>query len=185
MLTKWGKRLLAGALFNGMTKGAIPFTTCDGQQVYGTRASGYGFPFETRYRVWQDKFVVSDASSNDAGFMLGAGTAAENEDSYWLDNPYLAGSGISATSVIQDPILDAQSNTVTYTMLITVTNSSAETKTITEVALRSTADASTTVLDTGRYKTVLIDRTVLATPIDIPPNGSATIEYAITLDLSE
>lgn len=185
MLTKWGKRLLAACTF-GNERAVIPVVIGTGVQCYA--ATFVDNDNIDHYGISTTAFNANAPSNATEGFMLGSGDAPESEDSYWLESQYQGTTGLTVSCTISSSY-DEERNVATHTRLITVTNTSTEPKRIAELGtrarIRTRPNANELASNTNTNNALLIDRTVLDTPIDIPPNGSATIEYVLSIDLSE
>lgn len=108
------------------------------------------------------------------GIVIGSGTTPATYHDYKLEN--MITSGLSATRVYADG-----------KTRITLTNNSGGDITIGEIGVQMysyTTALSTSNNETGR-KVVLVERTVLDSPMTIPNGGSGVIDYEITTTIPE
>lgn len=117
-----------------------------------------------------------------AGFSFGSGNTAPTEDDYFLESQITSG----LSSVLTGSSRGVDSNGKLYMeYLFTVTNTSNANITIAEMGITSSWSVCTSASATSASNNnILIDRTVLDTPVTIEPNNSAAIRYRITSDIS-
>lgn len=116
-------------------------------------------------------------TATNSGIHVGTGNTAATENDYALESPITSGmSGV----VTVNKFIDASTNNpcVTYNMVLTNTTSSdvvvKEVGFYQQVALGASAGATSTT-----NRTILVDRTVLDTPVTVPANGNAAIYYTL------
>ena len=167
MITKWGKLLAACTIFGIYNWYVIPVKDKTGASVnVGITNSSGGKPWPSD-RSYQTTFTTSNVG---IGISLGSGSTPAAETDYALES--IITSGIS-TSIITAMQQDSNGNPQTIDT-ITVTNTGSSDITIGEIGMTVTPKNSGTLI----Y--VLVDRTVLDSPITIPANESAVITYTIT-----
>jgi hypothetical protein len=116
------------------------------------------------------------------GFIFGSGNTAPTEDDYFLERQITSGLSVVLTGTSRG----VDSNGKLYMeFLFTVTNTSSANVTIAEMGLISQWSCCTSAsATTAGNNNILVDRTVLDTPVTIEPNDSAAIRYRITSDIS-
>ena len=121
--------------------------------------------------------------NNAAGFVVGTGTTSPSLDDYKLQSQIT--SGITLTFANSRRYVNS-SGKPTIELIYTVTNNSSNTITITEVGIVSntmnclTSKTATSVSGNN----LLMDRTLLDTPVNIASRASASIVYTISSDMS-
>ena len=131
----------------------------------------------SRFPYKSDNTMRFNSSYNAAGVYIGSGATLPTEDDYALEN--MITSGISATSPATTSGVDASGNPY-YTMVWTLTNTTAADITINEVGYIQSFNYSDTQGSTsasGGY--FLIDRTVLDSTLLVPANGIAVLKYTL------
>lgn len=140
----------------------------------------------TRYIGWNNQgwpstsygYLTSFSTSlNSTGIKVGSSNAVESASDYTLTS--LITTGISGSIAIQSRTVDASGNSK-VTLLVTITNTGATDVTISEIGYFVQMKGGTTVgsTTTTNYY-IMLDRTLLDTPVTIPAGSSATITYAI------
>lgn len=174
MITKSGKNWITAnlpfALMDATGYGVIQVKAINGNIRYISRAfytHTSGVPFST--------------SSYGSGIKLGSGTTPPTADDYCIEN--MITSGINVTINSRTKYVD-QSNHACIDINMTVTNTGSDPLTISEAAFYNFAVSypsynSTSATSTGANTAVMIDRTLLDSPITIPAGESATITYTI------
>lgn len=172
MITKSFKNVLAAMLQrnNGGAYGFLSIVAVGGTTYYcanSSTSSNYPFtaPIET---------VTTNINYN--GIRLGTDNTPATENDYDLKSQIT--SGITGTaSKVQG--VDASGNPyLTYTIL--VTNTTASDITVREIGYVQSVQGTASQGGTGASaRNVLIDRTVLDTPVTIPANDSAGIKYTL------
>jgi len=119
-----------------------------------------------------------------AGFHLGSGTTAPTENDYKMQTDITS----NVTCTLASMSRGVDSNGKQYMEFVyTITNTAASgNMTVAECGIvSSNINCCTSASATSASgNNVLIDRTVLATPIVIAPQGSAALKYRITCDMS-
>lgn len=121
--------------------------------------------------IWafrQRNFTLKISGGFSPGIIVGSGTTPPTIDDYKLESMITA--GLSASVVAQ--------GTDSYIRILTITNTSDHDITISEIG----------TLGVGYYNQstsfpMLVDRTVLDTPVTIPAGGIGKIEYEIKINL--
>ena len=173
MITKNAKTALA-SLFSFTSSGQynyMPMTDVSG----ATRYIGWnnqGWP-----SVSYNYLVSFSTRLNSAGIKVGSSNAAESASDYTLAS--LITAGISGSVVLHSRTVDASGNSK-VTLIVTVTNTGATDVTISEIGYFVQMKGGTTVGSTSTtIYYIMLDRTLLDTPVTIPANSSATITYVI------
>lgn len=179
MITKNFKLMLAAILLsnstdqNGKIAGA---KTQNGTNVFlSTFFNANQFPVVVTSKV------VKDTSS--AGIQIGIGSTPANENDYALES--LITSGFSASTPTITKTVDSSGN-VSLDYTFTITNTDSADLTIREIGYVQDKQAGTS--SGGSASTVnhlLLDRTVLDTPIVIPAGEYAAIKYSIKVNMTE
>lgn len=175
MITKNFKKIAAALM---CVKGTsiycfIPVVDQTGTQRYASlpnasNTQGRFFPSRGYYN--QFSFTLTP------GIVAGSGVTPPTEDDYNIETPI----SLNYTSVPVEALsLDNNGNPL-VTLTIQATNNSNTTITISElgyfvgVGCNDTSGAASSTV-----RSILIDRTVLDTPVTIPADGSATITYTL------
>lgn len=134
---------------------------------YGN-TSNYWYLFFTRLNLnWNTG--NSDAGSTGIGF--GSGTTPPTIDDYKLESAISSGLSFSFVQNYGNPC----------TWIITITNTSDEEITISELGMFTSIYSNYS--SSGSNVTALVDRTVLDNPVTIPAGGIGKIEYEIKINL--
>lgn len=178
MLTKNFKALLQMACLSvgSRLKGFIQAKNVTGADVYLSRISTSG--------GWPGTFppYVHIENSNNIGIYVGSGNTPASENDYCLENKITQGLKGSLTIDTTDQNLDENGVLQNY-ILITLTNTSNETITISEIGMVTKAYAATNFnASSANEHSFLLDRTVLTTPLTLAPNESGLISYVFKLD---
>lgn len=147
------------------------FTSTSGNTMYiNFRKSG--FPEQIAHQM--------GTSNTGYGIFIGSGTKAENENDYFLENPILSGFQASLTTTTG---VDNGSPYIQF--VITITNTGSDTLTINELGLAQPFSCSPSSSGTnyGTYS-ILIDRTVLPSSVEIAPGDFDIIQYKLKTSLS-
>lgn len=120
--------------------------------------------------------------NTNAGFSFGSGNTAPTEDDYFLESQITSG----FTGVLTNAFRGVDGNGKLYMEFqFTITNTSNANITIAEMGLTSAWSCCTSASATSASNNnILVDRTVLDTPVTIAPNDSAALRYRITSDIS-
>lgn len=171
MVTKSFKNFLATILTaNEGGIGAVPVTDVYGVRRYATNYlySQSGFPYSCRHTYTLDKYA--------SGVCFGTGGDAVNEEDYNLQNQIT--SGLSVLLVSRNSGIEDGCPTLTFTF--SIVNTSLETIVIREVGYKcKIVCADTPGRNQNDVRVVMLDRTLLETPLVILPSDSATLIYTI------
>ena len=154
--------------------GTIEVTRTNGTKVYAFRAPTFNSNNVNVNYYYNESY---------AGIKIGSGTTPPTQDDYSMGsiipNNSLACTLVSTRTYMEDNDACAQH-------VLSVTNKSSNDITITEIGLVHTIQASPQAGSTynGGDVPVLVDRTLLATPLTIPSSESATITYTIKASIS-
>lgn len=180
MITKAGKQLLQ----------TVPIWT-NQNNVYNAKPM---FPTESirntsnqeRWVSWLNGILFNQVTiqynATNAGFHFGSGTTAPTENDYKMQTDIT--SGVSIILNTSERGIDSGVLYMAYTF--TVTNNSSANITIAEMGY-VTGNASccnSASATSASNNNVLIDRTLLDTPLTIAPRETAAITYKITCDMS-
>lgn len=119
--------------------------------------------------------------NGDAGIWFGSGQTPATEDDYSLESQITSGLTFNMSKVND---IDENNNPF-LRFDIMVTNTSSADITIAELGYVQYAQCSTTLRGSNDVRiATLFDRTVLATPVTIEPNGYAVIRYILKTIIS-
>lgn len=177
MLTKWAKDVLTMSLSgnvlfdveaNDAGKHAVTLAKSLLNNAYGITWYSYGHGYSLRVST------ISDTSSD--GVYIGTGDTEPTENDYCLKSPITSGVTGSATKT---NIYDSSTNTTKVRITITVTNNGSESITIKEVAKVVSFDTASAIggVVTGNRRAIMVDRTLLETPVTIPAGEAGVIFY--------
>ena len=169
MVTKNFYKMLAAMMANLQDFTATSFT--------GSAVTMNEYNWETRFE-WDkllSKLQTSANSSN--GVVLGDGDTPPTFEDYSL-----AGNTISNfTFTASINRLNIDNSGTTIKALYTITNNNSAEITIKEIGL--IVNATQYSSSNGAEKKIVLDRTVLDTPVTIPSGGVGQVEYTITFNL--
>jgi hypothetical protein len=175
MLTTNFKKILTRAIFNSSASGpdgypsiseAFTMTGASGTEITATAGSSTMIAL---INVFNNPYTTSsgDSAYNKIFCRLGTGTTPPTEDDYWLE---AQDDNLTCSSAVA---FETDSNTKVYTF--TFNNPTNTDITITETALGIKLDGN--VL--SENASLMLDRTVLSTPITIPAGESKAITYEL------
>ena len=123
------------------------------------------------------------AANLNQGLHIGSGTTAPTENDYKLQTQITSGISVVLTGTVRG----VDTNNLPYMDLTyTITNTSSSSITIAELGLVSQniycCTSSTATSATSNQ--VLLDRTLLSTPITFPANETAAVKYRITCEMN-
>lgn len=167
------------AMFTTMsTEASVKLVDYNGKSFnpYKTNSSSY-IPFSDNFfyveGAPQASITTSAAGLKYPSVVFGTGTTPATLSDYKLESTITSGISASASGSASNT-----EDTGTLTFVYTVNNTSSESITIGEIGYRaSVPDRS------GHVYNVLIDRTVLDTPVTIPAGSSGTLVYVIEYGL--
>lgn len=170
MITKWWKNYIKGYLSSGGSAYGfnLPIKATNGTIYYVTSGSVSSFGNPT-----------FQLNATNAGISVGTGDNTATDEDYILQTTIT--SGLSASITVSHG-MDTDKPYVTYNMVLT--NSTASDITIKEIGYKLNIPGVTSVGATSGSSTrsVMIDRTVLSTPITVPAGGNAAILYTLKTD---
>lgn len=172
MITRHYKRIVKDILQRGGAKyDAYAVTASDGRPYYTAQEQPNYSPDQTAMSM----------STDQPGVIIGSGTAAESETSYWLAQQIT--SGFSGSVLPTHEMVDG---THTLCLYVTITNTGSSSIIISEIGyalitplMRRPSDSQYIGSPYPIEKNVLIDRTVLASPITIAAGNSVRLKYAL------
>lgn len=172
MITRHYKRIVKDILQHGGAKyDAYAVTASDGMPYYTAQE-------QPNYS--SDQTAMS-LSTDQPGVIIGSGTAAESETSYWLQQQITSG---FIGSVM--PVHEMVDGTHALCLYVTVTNTGSSSITISEIGyalitplMRRPSDSQFIGSPYPIEKNVLIDRTVLSSPITIAAGSGVRLKYAL------
>lgn len=171
MVTKSFKNFLATILTaNEGGYGVVPVTDVYGIRRYATNYlyTQSGFPYNCRHTYTLNKYA--------GGVCFGSGGDAENEEDYNLVNQIT--SGVSVLLVSRNSGREDGCPTLTFTF--SIVNTSLETIVVREVGYKCPmVCADTPGRNQNDARIVMLDRTLLETPLVILPSDSATLIYTL------
>lgn len=167
MVTKNFKNLLAMALEAGNNMGCVKATNVTG--TVGYLSGNFGFPASPTMTL------VTDA--NAAGISVGTGTTPVTEDDYNLEETLS-----SVNMVMTATKYGLDENNYPYVQYsITITNTSQSDIVVSEVGYKQNVTLKKTIGSTvaSNSQVVLIDRTILDTPVTIAPGDAGIVTYKL------
>ena len=191
MLTKWGKKIVACAkgspyLLPYVTVGASNYPalfeakSLSGNTVYiCPTAKGSNFAFISTS-------LVATGTSASYGVAVGSGTTPPTENDCTIEQQIL-GVSASTPSIANATYYDKTNNRYLARLDYSVANNSEASVTISEIALFATFYTAAARGDNASSSgsslcSILIDRTLLASPVTIPAGSAATIRYEFAYD---
>lgn len=172
MVNKNFKAILQAILLANGGNGVIPITKPNGSTAYlaADFSNNQVFPYAV-----PSASVSVDTTINYRGIYIGSGDTPATENDYTLQN--FISSGINSTGTITHNV-DANNNPY-KAFTITLTNTTNSNITIKEVGYAISCYASNTFNGSTSMIYMLIDRTVLETPLTVPANGTAILYYEL------
>lgn len=180
MILKNWYRLLLSQLFHADVACTNTAGTTQTVSVYNGYQFSFGYDYFQCPSIYAPRFlhttttfnsaIAANGSSNNAasGVYFGTGATAPSYDDYTLSGDIIHTATASTAVNIAD--LD---NGKAITGKYTITNTGAEEITISEIGL---------VYAFSTFR-ILVERTVLDTPVTIPAGGIGLVEYTITFNL--
>lgn len=139
--------------------------------VYGRPRDDSNIAIIANDGLWFGKMTTILTSYNGYGVVFGDGTTEVSKDDNKLSGNVIT--TISGTAVSQDTCDDAQAIKST---LFTITNTGTEPVTISEIGYFGAVGFKTF------YTNAMFERTLLETPVTIPPGGVGRVIYTIRLN---
>ena len=167
MITKNFYNIAASILQTSATIYAgLPLVDVNGIKKYIT--NNFSFP-SSRTDVFTNNATA-------AGISFGTGTTAATENDFNLESTITSGISVSLTSLVTGCYDKGPYKEYTFT----VTNTGSNTITITEVGCKQTIKAGTYPgSTTNEDTTVMIDRTLLAVPLEIQSGDAGVLKYTL------
>ena len=154
----------------------IPVKGTGGSTLYASLSSGY-FPFKNYYNL-----QVANTSAY-YGIRVGSGTTAPTEDDYNIQSQ-ISFSVIDGSATLYDYGVDSSGNPYTQ-ILLAIKNKGSSPFTVSEICYFGNMDVkSSPNASSGGNQAILVDRTVLDTPVEIPAGETAEILYTIKCAIS-
>ena len=189
MLTKWGKsmcsalrdsNILFGITLSGGALASITAKTVAGNTTYIAPMSASSNPLGLITSITETGGTASQ------GVAFGSGTTAATDEDYALETMITTGISTSASPTVTTEF-DTTINKYVARVDYTLANSTASDITISEVGrfIRvqpASAIGQATANAANTYKSIMVDRTVLDTPITIPANTSGVVRYQFIYD---
>lgn len=121
-------------------------------------------------------------SNNSPGIWVGSGSTPESESSYTLDSRIT--SGLTANNPTFGSGVDESGNPQ-MKLVIMLTNTSSSSITVAEIGFfQQIRLANSASGSSGTLETIMLDRTLLDTPVTIPAGESAAITYTLKTVIS-
>jgi hypothetical protein len=155
---------------NNRNSGGLPITDVSGNAKYLLRLSGWpnSSNVDTGVRI---------NSYNNPGIWVGSGLTPPTPADYCLESRIT--SGMSGAVQIDNTYLDANGNPQ-LKMIVTLTNTGSTSITVGEIGFFQNVQMANNASGSGSSSNlVMIDRTVLNTPVTIPAGESAAITYTL------
>lgn len=172
MITKNFKARLATILqTNGSSKGWLSVKDTEGT----TRYLGCSVP---GYNIFPGTCTQNISFGSSSGIWLGSGNTPASEEDYNLESRIT--SGLSAASPSLTEGIDGSGN-LYLEMVFLLSNTTSSDITVREIGYVQDFRLANTQGDTmaNTNRNVMLDRTVLATPVTVPANDSAAIKYTL------
>jgi hypothetical protein len=175
MITKNFKNVLALLLEQSAGGiGCLPVRNTSGARYYAK-------PYFNASYIFPGTCYYDCRLNDDPGIWFGSGQTAATEDDYSLESKITSGLTFNLSRV--NDIDENENPFIRFDIM--VTNVSAANITISELGYTQYAQCSTTLRGSDNVRIVtLFDRTVLATPVTIEPNGYAVIRYILKTIIS-
>lgn len=162
--------------YNGKSKGGIPVKDVNGATKYLCEMNGWPSASSVQTQIQINSYAR-------AGIWLGSGTTQESVTDYGLETRIT--SGLSGTCQIDgNNTLDLNGNPQ-IKMILTLTNTGNTDVTVSEISYMQNVYMANDQNGTGKTNApILIDRTLLNTPVTIPAGESAAITYTLKTVIS-
>lgn len=128
--------------------------------------------------------IIVNSNFNNAGIYIGSGTTPAAESDYTLESRIT--SGVSGSCYIDyNSGMDERGNPQLKTV-VTLTNNGASNVTVSELGFfQSVYCAAAASGSSGSSRVIMFDRTLLNTPVTIPPGMTAAISYILKTVVNE
>ena len=114
------------------------------------------------------------------GVAFGTGSVPPTEDDYCFSGERI--SGLTSSNVSLARTIEVNASGFSYTTEYTISNTLGNDITIREIGLISCVSGKFTIATSSRYKSALIERTVLDSPVTIPAGGVGKVTYTIRIN---
>lgn len=170
MITKWYKNLLMWALQAGVSNGYTLVKTSSGATKYiGGSFSSSSFPYSTSKAVQINTLKSS-------GIHIGTGQTPATEEDYFLESKIT--SGVQAGTVTTRGGVDENGNPY-IELSFMLSNATGADIVVREIGYVQGAALANTIGGSSANDNILLDRTVLSTPVTVPAGGEAVIRYTL------
>lgn len=184
MLTKWAKNGLptnnndsyipAPGTASGVGLANIAAKTYSGNDAF--IACGGAYYKGNNYYLSQ----VTETTQN-AGIIIGSDDTPATENDYCLGSQIYGSNYVASKSDLIT--YDSESDSLSFVIVLSITNNSDSAITIKEIGRFAAFDTSATIggsISSARRRAILTDRTVLDDPLTIEAGSSGTIQYIFT-----
>lgn len=137
---------------------------------------GYDGSTETTYPIPSMYNLRTSYSAKQCGVILGTGTTPVSFNDYKL-----SGDIISTFNYSAQVSKGADESGMYITAVYTITNTSSSPITIGEIGIMNNTTSTSTSASDGKY-CILLERTVLETPVTIEAGGVGQVTYTIRMD---
>lgn len=171
ILKNWYKALMSQALYQAVT--FVNYAGANISKSIGT--SGYfnlfGFEYSNDYYPALKNIITTASMYSKAGVVFGTGTKEPTFDDYWLSGDQITTieCSVAVTRTMGD-------DGAIITGIYTITNTASSDITIGEVGLIASTAGTSTAGDR-----IMVERSVLDTPVTIPPGGIGQVTYTIRM----
>jgi len=175
MITKWAKDLLLLSVTDKVIPSLISKPAVQ-VGVVSAKTGANESVFINAFSEYSGNYFKVKPFDQTEGVWIGSGNTPATENDYFLETPITSG---CSGNITQDSIYDAETNTVKTRLVITITNNSSSDITINEICktdIFPTATVKGANTNSGR-KGVMIDRSVLESPVTIPAGTAGVIYY--------
>ena len=183
MLTAWAKKMLVIQRNDTMGFPAVSISDSSDAFIPAKMSNGDNRYINTYIRNKQftgiNSALISTGTTASSGVAFGSDDTPPSENDYILGNQI---TGFSATTPSPVTIFDADSNKYIAALNYTVTNNNADAITIREVGLfvrmrAALAQGGKPGTSASYEYSVMLDRTILSTPVTIPSGESKVVRY--------
>ena len=193
MLTKWGKKVVACAKNNGATQYYIPTVGLANTSVAYIEAKNAGGttvyinPYFQATPVYTAITAALVASGSGASY----GVAFGSSNTAATENDYTLGSQVTGITVSTTPSVETVFDSVNYRYIAkldyVVQNNTGSDVTIKEIGffirfLSATTRGGTPSSTSANRTSIMMDRTVLDSPVTIPSGTAGVVRYAFAYE---
>lgn len=170
MITKWYKNLLKWMLQSGVSNGYTLVKTPGGETKYiGGGFTSSSFPNSVSKTVQINTLKGS-------GIHVGTGQTPATEEDYFIESKIA--SGLKAGSTTVRGGVDENGNPYVELSFM-LSNTTGEDIVVREIGYVQGAALANTIGGSSANSNILLDRTVLSTPVTVPAGGEAVIRYTL------